>query len=598
MQNHDTGWCMEQLYIYLNADARIATDGLVDFSAQCVNIRKEEKTDFREFAYPFKSQATPYVFKWVYQLENVFKRFKFTNDAFSDDYLKSETVRKFAETQVRLPSTLPNSPVIRAVLAEARKICKKVLGEYSLQRHIELCTFGKNSTVGVKASEAYPDQRLNRPLSGSEQHIHWFITNVLQGDEILQRCLYHTFKKDPMDPLGGRYTQCATLRLSDVPKSYKANRGVMPHTEIGNFFTSGLGFYIVEQLESYGIRLRYLQKEHRKWAKAFSKSRTHVTADLSAASDSFTSNLVNALVPREWYNVLKHGRIKHYDSHGCKAKYMQTFMTMGIGYTFPLQTLLFYSLLKACSNLLNVDGVVSVFGDDLIYPKKIDKCVRFVLTNLGFVLNLDKTFKRDHFRESCGGDYFKGIAVRPFQPEGVQQQLNGTAYSSFLYKLVNGLLARWEYEEIPLTLSFLVKELMKSGNMILQVPYSFPDGSGWKVKRYVKSECFSQIQYSVKKQCSMFYYIASKSNDVPVVQQYPWYWDFFNSRPEIGRPYSMYTVVTPPIRWVVRNTKTQPNKKAGRDCSTQIKLKPVIPKKGAIKYVRQLAQASTWDLGA
>jgi len=124
---------------------------------------------------------------------------------------------------------------------------------------------------------------------------------------------------------------------------------------------------------------------------------------------------------------------------------------MGIGYTFPLQTLVFLSLLKAVEAILYYRRgrrTCSVYGDDMIYHRRIHAGVVRHFERIGFVINVEKTFTDRNFRESCGGDYFHGVDVRPFQPRnGTATFVSPKAYEAVLYKSVNGLLARWsEYE--------------------------------------------------------------------------------------------------------------------------------------------------------
>jgi hypothetical protein len=84
---------------------------------------------------------------------------------------------------------------------------------------------------------------------------------------------------------------------------------------------------------------------------------------------------------------------------------------MGNGYTFELETLIFYALVRA---VCGKEGTVSVYGDDLIYPSRFVGPVRELLAFCGFETNVEKSFSTGNFRESCGGHYFKGHSVTPF----------------------------------------------------------------------------------------------------------------------------------------------------------------------------------------
>jgi len=80
---------------------------------------------------------------------------------------------------------------------------------------------------------------------------------------------------------------------------------------------------------------------------------------------------------------------------------------MGNGFTFELESLIFYA---ACSA---VSENVSVFGDDIIVPTGRYEDVRNVLEHLGFSINQSKSYATSYFRESCGSDYFGGTDCTP-----------------------------------------------------------------------------------------------------------------------------------------------------------------------------------------
>jgi len=430
--------------------------------------------EYRNLRWPGKDVLPAPMYKRLYQLECLYKRYRFHNDQFSDADLTSITVSKFISTQVRLANHLfPTSATTREVIRVARCHVKRILRSYDPTEHALWCKFGTKSSIGNPLSESYLDRKVPKggPISGTAEQAAWF--------------------KNYADPdikswIGENFSTCESLPLVCVPKSYKSLRTIMPNTTLGGFYTSGLGELISRRLKEEGLDIQRLQNHHRRWVSDFSKTKTHVTADLSAASDSFTSSLVGALVPRKWYNALKLGRIllcNYKDPLTGKmcVMRMSSFMTMGIGFTFPLQTLLFYCLLRAIGDLSSLKyGKISVYGDDLIYPTRIHRYVSVIFPKLGFLLNTDKTHVDDNFRESCGSDCYRGVDVRPFQPEGERQELARMPYLSLLYKMANGMLLRWAPEEIPITLRFLHLEMLRCTSEVHIVPMSYPDTAGIK----------------------------------------------------------------------------------------------------------------------
>jgi hypothetical protein len=96
--------------------------------------------------------------------------------------------------------------------------------------------------------------------------------------------------------------------------------------------------------------------------------------------------------------------------------HLEKFSSMGNGFTFELETLIFWAISSVCQNVHN-EFNVHVYGDDIIIPSESYSDVEAALTFFGFSLNEEKSFKEGAFRESCGSDYFNGVAVRPYYIE-------------------------------------------------------------------------------------------------------------------------------------------------------------------------------------
>lgn len=445
----------------------------------------------REFVYPNRMLQPYKKHKAEYQMENLFKRYIFADDKYTQQELTEKTYDKFYETQLRIGVPREFSYRSKLVLQLARKHCKEILGDFNEEEHVEHCKFGIRAAAGVRLKESFLDERFRGPVSGSREHLAWFKA-VLESDDLLSRSIYEQqddLRKE-MDPEGllKKYNldrriitnEVIGLRWTAVPKSWKAGRFILPNTNVGGFYSYGLGRMIGKRLASVGLHLKTLQGVHRRWVKRISRTRSHVTADLSSASDSFTRQLVMMLLPRKWWNVIKYGRITSMENNG-ELVHLTSFMTMGIGFTFELQSLLFYSILLAIQELAGLKGRISVYGDDLIYPIKMHPYVSAVFNDLGLILNMEKTYVKEEFRESCGEDCYCGIPVRPFQPEGSCASYGRKRYAMFLYKIYNGLQARWDPQEINGTLHMLRNELLRVEPALCQVPPRFPDTSGIKV---------------------------------------------------------------------------------------------------------------------
>jgi hypothetical protein len=218
-----------------------------------------------------------------------------------------------------------------------------------------------------------------------------------------------TRDKDPEFVKGNRFTS--------VPKDCVKDRGIAVEPSINLFFQLAYGQVMKKRLLRAGLDLRNAQTIHKRVACEASIRGHFATIDLSNASDTVCKNLVKLLLPPRWFEALSALRSTHTLVEGRWVQ-LEKFSSMGNGYTFELETTLFAAICMAVMQSLHVNPVpgsnVYVFGDDIIVPTACAESVLTVLRFLGFTPNAKKTFVAGPFRESCGGDYFNGLDVRPF----------------------------------------------------------------------------------------------------------------------------------------------------------------------------------------
>lgn len=87
---------------------------------------------------------------------------------------------------------------------------------------------------------------------------------------------------------------------------------------------------------------------------------------------------------------------------------------MGNGFTFELESLLFYAITRVVCRLSGKAGRISVYGDDIIAPAAVVPRLIRIFYWLGFRTNAKKTFWRGPFRESCGKHWYRGYDFSPF----------------------------------------------------------------------------------------------------------------------------------------------------------------------------------------
>jgi hypothetical protein len=163
------------------------------------------------------------------------------------------------------------------------------------------------------------------------------------------------------------------------------------------------------------------QSINRRLAHEGSITQKFATIDLKEASDRLSSRYVASLF--EHISVLRYfvrNRSTHYRLPSGKTGRMFKLSGMGSGLTFSLLAFVVYvsvvsAICKRVPKALHsyVRRNVYVYGDDLVVPSQFVKFAQQGLSNSGLVINVDKSYTRGYFRESCGGDYYYGNNVTP-----------------------------------------------------------------------------------------------------------------------------------------------------------------------------------------
>jgi len=142
------------------------------------------------------------------------------------------------------------------------------------------------------------------------------------------------------------------------------------------------------------------------------------TIDLSAASDSIARELVEMLLPVDWTHFLDRLRSKNWKDKDRITK-LDKFSSMGNGFTFELETLIFWAVTASVTDLTYPGRPFSIYGDDIICDRKVATELVPVLNVLGFAVNEEKSYIDGCFFESCGRHYFNGVEVTPIYQKEV-----------------------------------------------------------------------------------------------------------------------------------------------------------------------------------
>lgn len=208
-------------------------------------------------------------------------------------------------------------------------------------------------------------------------------------------------------------------RVMTVPKNAKTDRVIATEPDWSMFFQLGMGAAIRRRLQRVGL-LRSprigeavspetdAQSRQQMYARIGSRDGSYATIDLKAASDTISLAVCDLLLPAPVFRMLCQLRSPVGDVDGQRIVY-EKISSMGNGYTFELETSLFWAI----SSVVADSEDVHVYGDDIIVPQSTASAVIEALRLFGFVANPKKTHITGPFRESCGGHYFKGTDVTP-----------------------------------------------------------------------------------------------------------------------------------------------------------------------------------------
>lgn len=194
-----------------------------------------------------------------------------------------------------------------------------------------------------------------------------------------------------------------------VPKNWKTHRTIAKEPTHSLPFQLSLDAILKGRLRRWGVDLSS-QIPNQEASREGSLTGAFSTIDLEMASDTLSINTVAVLLPDDWYVLLNSFRSPGYKGAFGSGWYAK-FSSMGNGYTFSLETLIFAAACKACGHS---DPIV--YGDDIVIPSELAPRLTKLLNFLGFAVNQEKSCISDQpgFRESCGVDSYHGRIVTPF----------------------------------------------------------------------------------------------------------------------------------------------------------------------------------------
>lgn len=258
------------------------------------------------------------------------------------------------------------------------------------------------------------------------------------------------------------------MKVTLVPKTQKTPRIIAMEPTALQFVQQGLLELIDESIQSSFLRGHISwrdQDRNRVLARLGSVDGSLATLDLSEASDRVHVSLVN--------RMLRHHPLLRRAVFACRSTRanvlgteirLEKFAPMGSALCFAFETLIFFAMI-VCSEmnrksipvnaLLRKNGSmnrsflsgISAYGDDIIVPTAGALTSIDFLEAFGLKVNRRKSFWTGEFRESCGGDFFRGhdvsvIRLREKIPSKRQDQKQTWSLTQFQNQLYQ---AGWKH---------------------------------------------------------------------------------------------------------------------------------------------------------
>lgn len=294
-------------------------------------------------------------------------------------------------------NVLPRVP-LSSFLKFARKLTASVLGR--LDDSIVLGTFSGGASTSRPRTDSHPTSKY-AGMADVTEGASPYVGVIHRECELFRR--YNIFYS---------LREVEGAVLFTVPKKSDIDRCACKEPDVNMYLQKGVGNHIRRRLRKYGIQLND-QSINRQLAHKASMDGSLATLDLSSASDTICVELVRALLPSDWFLYLNDIRSQKVLVDDTLVT-TEMFSSMGNGFTFELESLLFFVLMKTTAYFTGTRGVISVYGDDIIISSEMYDDAVWVLNLFGFSANAAKSFSTGSFRESCGGHYYAGEDVTPF----------------------------------------------------------------------------------------------------------------------------------------------------------------------------------------
>lgn len=383
-------------------------------------IRKGKLREVCEFVIPLDGSIPAHEVRYLRQAQAFFSKLEFLDLGIDREAV---AVEAFMDAEQRCRETnviwqgwhegwIKFDPVLCAVFHVAQGHIQRILGARPTLPELHM-RFGPGATSLTKKRESSVKRKLGIGVSCSNDLVGW--AQALLG-EMPHLAELHAEQSVVSDE--GFWGIVPVVlhpgRISFVDKNYKTKRTTETQPTLNGMLQLAVG----DEMSSRASRVKGLdlhdQTLNQRLAYVGSLTGEVATLDLKSASNCIAKRLVQSLFPEDWFSMLKSARCGTTTVPGVGNIDLEMFAGMGNGFTFPLESILFWSLARASATVLGIDTpITAVYGDDIIVDTQCVPLLLRVLACAGLIVNEEKSFVSGPFRESCGADFLVGIDVRP-----------------------------------------------------------------------------------------------------------------------------------------------------------------------------------------
>lgn len=354
-----------------------------------------------------------------------------------------------------------------------RKI-EKILGTYRKEDFFNLGAWGPGSTISITGNDtsAVRKFRFEKQITAK--------LYALIKDELVSEYPNWFPSQDVVDKL----VQVTCSELLTVSKNAATDRTIFKESGITTWFQKSLGESIRVCLRRHGYDLNSTERSQ-EIARQGSITGRSVTVDFENASNTIAKLMMRESITDEvWFTLLDACRTPSYTLDKGKTFHVfEMFSSMGNGYTFELESLIFVAAAEACHDYYGLAyDDISVHGDDITINIEAYDLYRQFCEFLGFKVNDQKSFATGYFRESCGAYFFDGRDVQPYflkkksyDAKSIFRLANGVTSVAHRYRNCDGRdirflpLHRYLVEQLPMTLR--LKGAAIQGDVCLHVDF-------------------------------------------------------------------------------------------------------------------------------